>query len=140
MKKVKPQFKYCYVQSWGTYANQTFVVVNMTKAEIVSAMKKRRLDAEAIDAFARIASKFGGDALVWTYDGKTLLWFRGWNNGLEDLGNLTHETNHLIYDVLVKDKGFKDEPEAMAYQQEFLFMAIAKKLEQAFRAHTRRKK
>ena len=63
---------------------------------------------------------------------RTLLWMGGFANDDEDIFDLVHETNHLVFDI-ARDKGFRDEAEINAYQQEFLFKNILKELRKRYK-------
>ncbi len=121
--------KFSFVQDWGTYPNQTFVVVGLAHKEILAAMRRRNFKKDAILAFAKTGRPDKGEtasAFAW-YMGPSVLWFPEWKIDLAHYANLVHETNHLIFDA-ARDKGMRHEPEAQAYQQEFLFIEIVKKL------------
>jgi hypothetical protein len=131
LKSKTPTFKTVFLQKWGTFSNETMVCVGVTKSEILADMKRLKVKPELIEAFTR---KVGGmeskAAFVWTPPGTgaTLLWMDSWSNVAEDMCTLVHETNHLIYDIS-RDKGFRDEPEIQAYQQEYLFRGIIAELQ-----------
>jgi len=120
--------KFSYLQDWGTFTNETFVVVGMTQKEILADMRRRKFKKDAIEAFSR-QNKPNGDetAFVWVRKGMTLLWLNGWRIDLEHYSTVVHETNHLIWEI-TRDKGMVEEAEMQAYQQEYLFLAIVTRL------------
>lgn len=124
-----------FLQDWGTYQNQTIVVVGMTQKQIVSLMRRRKFDKVAIDAFEaddEIPKFFceenkGG---VWHHDGKTVMWLREWKDDWDHHETIVHECFHLVVEILGRQKnmGFSHE-EALAYQQEYLWRNIRRKLQ-----------
>ena len=124
--KRKQTFNTIFLQDWGTFTNETLVCVAVTEKEILQFMKRNNFRKTLIEQFERkSAPSAGANAFVWTPIGTgcTLLWMDSWLGRREDVNTLVHETNHLIYDIS-RDKGFKDEPEIQAYQQEYLFKNI----------------
>jgi hypothetical protein len=124
--KRKQTFNTIFLQDWGTFTNETLVCVAVTKKEILQFMKRNNFRKTLIEQFERkSAPSAGASAFVWnpTGAGCTLLWMDSWLGRREDVNTLVHETNHLIYDIS-RDKGFEDEPEIQAYQQEYLFKNI----------------
>lgn len=127
-------FKAIFIQSWGTFTNETLVCVGVTKLEILKYMKRAKVKPELIKRFEDKAHNDKAAAFVWTppNTGCTLLWMGGFCGDDEDIFDIVHETNHLIYDIS-RDKGFRDEPEIQAYQQEFLFSHILKELRKRYK-------
>ena len=129
---MKKQPKKYFLQNWGTYSNDTFVCVGMNKKEITEALKKLSASKDIIDRWENKGCDFheiGSNASVWEEDGLTLLWFKKWTKTWNDLNVLVHEIYHLIYLVLHKRKGMADEQEGCAYQFEYLFNEMRKKLD-----------
>jgi len=122
-------FKAMFFQTWGTFSNETMICVGVTKAEVKAFMKRVNVQKELLDKFSTMVSVSGKSAFVWTPPGTgcTLLWMGSFTGSDDDILNLVHETNHLVYDI-ARDKGFRDEPEINAYQQEFLFKNILQEL------------
>lgn len=121
---------FSFLQDWGTFRNETFVVVGMGRLEILLAMKRQNFRDDAIKAFEnefRPRDNDPADAFIWTYEGVSLLWFRDWKIDLEHYGNLVHETNHLVFEMS-RDGGYRDELEANAYQQQYLWLNIIRKM------------
>ncbi|MGA2886348.1 MAG: hypothetical protein ABSE80_14600 [Halobacteriota archaeon] len=128
MKKI---FNAIFFQSWGTFTNETLICVAVTKKEILCFMKRNGVKPDLIERFERKADPSStAAAFTWTPPGfgVTILWMNSWVGDDEDLNTLVHETNHLLYDIS-RDKGFTNEPEVQAYQQEYLFKNIRKELE-----------
>ena len=122
-----------FLQRWGSYSNETLVIVGATKGEIIAFMKRLDVKEEIIARFERNGpTDDDADQLAYVWNppgtGVTLLYFKDWVNDWDHWDTLLHETNHLIHHVLVKSKGMHEEPEAQAYQQEFLFRTIRRKL------------
>jgi hypothetical protein len=124
-------FKAMFFQKWGTFSNETMVCVGVTKTEILAFMKRGWVKPDLIEAFSRKRGPTEDKcAFVWTPPGTgaTVLWMNGFDNDFEDMCTIVHETNHLVYDIS-RDKGFRDEPEIQAYQQEYLFRNIIAELQ-----------
>lgn len=125
------------MQGWGTYSNQMVVVIGMNYDETVKALQRKhlRLKSEAIEAFrkeekeirARITE--GCNGLFWSNEGRSLLWLREWTGDWQCYETLLHELYHGISAILHKNKGMIYEEEACAYQQEFLFREIRRKIQ-----------
>jgi hypothetical protein len=124
-------FHTMFFQSWGTFTNETLVAVGVTKKELITFLKRRKAKPELIERLDhKLVIPPGSTAFVWTSPdtGCTLLWMDSFNNVYEDMCTLVHETNHLVYDI-ARDKGFQNEPEVQAYQQEYLFRHIVAELQ-----------
>lgn len=123
-----------FMQNWGSYSNQTFVCVDLTRAEIILALTNKyksgpTIAAKAVenvtdDMFATCAG------FVTRNEGRTLLWLKEWQNNWDCHETLMHECLHLIQGVFMEGKGMQDEHEAQAYQLEFLFRSIRLKLDE----------
>ena len=61
-------------------------------------------------------------------EGRTIMSFGNWANDWRHWDGLLHEVTHLIHAVLGHSKNMMDEDEARAYQTEFLFREIRRKL------------
>lgn len=122
--------KFCFLQDWGTYSNQTFVVVGMTLKEIIAAMRRRNFKKSAILSFekgGRPKSDEDAAAFVWVDGGMSLLWFPEWKLDITHYSDLVHETNHLVFEI-ARDKGMSEEAEAQAYLQEYLWNSLIYRL------------
>lgn len=132
-KKLK---KGAFYQNWGTYTNETLVAVNMSHVEIVRWMKTHKAKPEIIAEWEegkedneKIFLTDQHKGVTWTSkNGASLLWFKKWENTWDCFETLVHETRHLV-DAVFKDKRMLEEAEACAYQQEFFFRELRRKLE-----------
>lgn len=126
--------KFYFVQEWGTYSNETLVVVGMTKDEILALLKRKKYNKDIVNRFTSHGPSLEcfstKAAFVWAPPqfGATLLYFPEWRFDWDHIETLVHEINHLLFFVLGQKKGMSDETEAMAYQNEFLFREIRRKL------------
>jgi hypothetical protein len=116
-----------FIQDWGTLPNETLVVVGLTYERIVEEMKSNDFHEDVIKAFSKAKPRSGANAWCWFEEGRSLLWIEDWRTDLDHLTTLVHETNHLVFQV-ARDKGAEEEMEFQAYQQEYLFENIVKKL------------
>lgn len=130
--------KYWYIQEWGSYNNQTPVFVGYTTKEITSIIKRQKWNKEVVKKWCddEDLEKFmeGKNGAVWSYEGWTLLYLPKWDGSWDDYETLMHECFHMVIGQLGVQKAFingeRIEEEAMAYQQEFLFRNIRRKLQQ----------
>lgn len=142
MKKSKTkQRKFSYLQEWGSYTNQTYIAIGMNHNEIVKDMKRRNFGAHIIKIFNDqkkenddrwFNPQVGNTGVCWFHDGKSLLWLPHWKNDWEHWDTIVHEISHLIFEVMCKGKNMTVETEAQAYQLEYLFRAIRRKLWKRF--------
>lgn len=126
--------KTMFFLDWGPFLSETLVVVGHTNAEIVEFLRRKANSPNAkvvIDAFEKKGRPRPDETSPFTFhlDGKTVLYFPTWAGDDEDLDTLVHETNHLIFDVF-GGKGMREEAEACAYTQAYLFHEIRKTLRQ----------
>jgi hypothetical protein len=132
-KPAKPK-TLAYIQDWGTYTNETLVVVGMNQKQILAALVREGAIPDIVEAYGYVKPEdYESDGFIWTYKGCTVLWLEDWKYDAAHLDTLVHETNHLVYNMMVKRKKMKEEMEAQAYQQAYLFSAILKRLNQRFR-------
>lgn len=54
-----------------------------------------------------------------------VLWLKEWNNKKADRDTLTHECHHATQFLLGKRRAMFEEPEALAYHQDFLIETIS---------------
>lgn len=137
MKKRKQKKQY-FIQDWGTYSNQTLVVVGMKHEEIVSLMKRLKFDKEGITNFDTESKKedeadkafaYTCKGFMWFDDqGRSVLWFREWTNDWDHYDTLLHEIYHGVHHLMHLNKKMVKEEEACAYQMEYLFRSIRRKL------------
>jgi hypothetical protein len=134
MKKTKQPFSAIFFQQWETFTNETLVCVGVSKEEILQFMKRSKVKDDLIDLFNKVGPQPGVSGFVWTpkNTGCTLLWLDSFNGRERDMFTLIHETNHLIYDIS-RDKGYVNEPELQAHQQEFLFKQIWHELQKRYK-------
>jgi len=125
-RKKQPAVKW-FIQEWGTLPNETLVVVGLTQKQIVARMKRSKFHKDVVEAFSRSEPLEDASAWVWLRQGRTMLWFPEWKNDWEHYNTLLHETNHLVYHI-IRDKGMTNEIEAQAYQHEYLFDNIRRRL------------
>lgn len=140
----KKRTKFWYIQSCGTYTSDIPVFVGYTVKEITQIVKKQNWKKEPKDAWIKNydednlvfdESKTGG---VWFSQGYAILWLREFKNDWTSYETIMHECFHLVVNLLGKSKMMINnsngvvEEEAMAYQQEFLFREIRRKLQNAF--------
>lgn len=118
--------KFAFVQDWGTYSNETLVIVGMNAEEILAHADKRNLafSGDFPKQLRRIfkkeaASSTSGRCLF--DEGRSLLWLPSWKNDWENWETLMHEIVHLIHRCLCINKCMGEEDEAQAYQMEYLF-------------------
>lgn len=126
--------KFCYMQDWGSYQSNTFVVVGMTHQEIVNKMKQLKFNKHAVYVYENkvLEDNYHSDGFIFAIGGKSVLWLHDWKKDDEHLGTLVHETAHLVFQILTKHRGMEEETEAQSYQQEYLFTNIQGRLTKAF--------
>lgn len=132
--KIKQKTKFSFTQKWGTYRNETFVVVGMTHNQIIALMKRQKFHKEWITEFdknkADNDSKWfagGNSGVTWLHEGKSILWFKTWKNDWFHWDCLVHEVSHLIDGILVETRSMGNETEAKAYQFEYMFRNLRRK-------------
>lgn len=141
----KKRTKYWYLQDWGTYTTQIPVFVGYTPTEICEVLKRQKdFNKDAVASFCNdlddtsnvFKTVQGG---IWTSgNGYSLLYLPKYTGRLSDIATLVHECFHLVINQLGRHKLFINhstqsiEEEAMAYQQEFLWQAIQRRLDKAF--------
>ena len=143
MKKIQ---KYWFIQDWGTYNNETLVVVGYTFDEVVRIMERNDFDKKIIEEFKDSDIKgcmnpaFSGLVLDFS-NGATILWFAKFDIGDWDCFDvLAHECLHLVQRVLIKHRGIEDEEEAHAYQLEYLIKGIRTKIFEKVKKNNKNKK
>lgn len=114
------------MQDWGSYTNETLVIVGTDYDETIHLL--HRLGARQFAGVKKEMFTAGHRGCVLHTEGATLLWFPEWKNNWEHIDVLVHEISHLIFFVMMQGKGMEDESEAMAYQQEYLFKKIRQNL------------
>jgi hypothetical protein len=122
-----------FIQDWGTYDNQTMVLVGYNLDQIIVAVEKAKWDRMTIilksqknDPGSWFNKSTSG--LSWVCGTKSLLMFKDWKNDTKHLGCFTHELYHLIFQHMHKQRTMAMENEACAYQISYLFRNIKDKL------------
>lgn len=130
MKKSK---KFAFVQGWGTYSNETLVVVGMGAEEIIHYVHKNDFSFSS-DFAEQLRQSFKDDEdgppsgrCVFD-EGRSMLWLPSWKDDWENWETLMHEIVHLIHRVLCINKFMSKEDEAQAYQMEYLFRNLRTEL------------
>jgi hypothetical protein len=111
--------------------------VGTSQDELKGWMNKNGIHKEFIEQFEALEWEDGSKGKAWEEDGRSILWLRHWRENWDDYETLMHETLHLIQFILMEGKSMSKEWEAQAYQQEFLFREIGRKL--TIKLHDRRK-
>ena len=131
-RKIK---KFAYIQNWGTYSNQTIVSVGMNHSDMVAYLRKIKAKILILNNFLNnqsviriIEEKVDGLVHKDYQSGVSILMFPNWKNDWKHWDCLIHEVSHLIFFVLGEQKNMANEDEARAYQTEFLFREIRRKL------------
>jgi hypothetical protein len=124
--------KIIYIQSWGTYQNETLVCIGVSYEEIYKCLKKIKVETDMIKQWEcdidLLDNCLNGAGLFWFNHSRSILWLKDWKNDWKHYDILLHELFHAVYYILGKGKNMMSEDEGMAYQQEFLFKAIRRKL------------
>lgn len=133
-KKKTKKTKYMYFQDWGTYGIESIVVVGYNHKEILQKLKKlgarkeilKEIEEEkkSIEPFMRGCGFF----VMLEKTGANILWFSRYGSDWDFIETLIHELFHAVHDCLGTRKSMMEEDDAMAYQQEFLFRSIRRKL------------
>lgn len=140
MKKSK---KFAFIQGWGTYSNETLVVVGMGAEEIINYLHKNDFSFSS-DFTEQLRQSFKDDEddppsgrCVFD-EGRSMLWLPSWKDDWENWETLMHEIVHLIHRGLCINKFMSKEDEAQAYQMEYLFRNLRTELHR--RTHALHKK
>lgn len=145
--KGKAPKKFWYIQDWGTYSNQTAVFIGYTESEALTVMKKAKFDKDTVARFekdiftdANFVATVSG--FVWhdTQTPRTMLFMPEFKDTWISYETLMHECVHLTLNGLVKERRFVDfiggrhhlEQEGIAYQVEYLFRSVRKRLQKEF--------
>lgn len=132
-KKIK---KFAYIQNWGTYDQETLVCVGMSPEEILAYAKKHKFNKQTIKNFENEIPKLnklyqGGCAITCVSGNTTCLILRNYEDTWSYWETLMHECYHLVYHVFGRNL-MSTEEEAFAYQLEFMFRSIRRKLQNKF--------
>jgi len=129
--------KYTYVQKWGSYDLGTIVSVGTTIEEIIDYAEKSGTTKKNIKYLKkykeelRKVMKYAG--FFQNLPNGNLIWLKTYRHNPYFYQKLVHELFHAVYSCLGKERRMMEEDEAMAYQQEFLFSEISKKLYDHFK-------
>ena len=131
--KIMKKKKIAFIQPWGTYINDTLVCIGMNHQEVMAYMKKIHTRIEIAKDWVRdtpmINDVMGnGNALFWNSSGASVLWLKDWKDDWVHYDTIAHELIHALQAIMIKDKRMGGEDEAMAYQFEFLFREIRRKI------------
>lgn len=140
----KKREKYWYIQDWGTYSVQTPIFVGYTISEITKIIARQKWDTQAKAEWAEdhqsaevAFSKVTGG--VWlSKSGHSILYLPKFEDTWGMYETIVHECFHLVINQLGKAKMMLNlssgviEEEAMAYQQEYLWKSIRRRLHKAF--------
>jgi len=133
---MKKQKKKAYLQDWGTYSNQTVVSVGMNFQDMLNYLHKIKSKFSIAENFVknkenidlRLGDQVGGLAHIDHQNSTSIIMFLTWKNDWPNWDSLNHEIAHVVHGILGKDKNMMDEDEARAYQHEYLFKEIRRKL------------
>jgi len=134
-KRTNKNKKVFYIQDWGTYSNQSIVTVGMSYEEMLTTMKRKKLNKSIVKAFEKDEqgvkqSMAGANGFCWSdqITGGTVIAFEDWENNWQHWDCLLHEIVHAIHAILDRNKNMASEDEGRAYQTEYLFREIRRHL------------
>lgn len=147
MHHSKP-LKTWWIQGWGSYTPETLVVVGgYTHDQITAIMKRIKGKKDIIAEWDKNKKDhdekwLGGQnhGVLWHHESATVLWLKEFNNTWDNFDTIIHEVSHMVDIVLRDGKKMSEETEACAYQTEFLFREIRRKLFKKFNAKPKSKK
>lgn len=138
MKKHKRSRKkrFNYFQEWGTYNIDTLVSVGTSYDQLLNYATRLKAKKDNLEALRngkeKIISLMERPAMFIDLPNGNILWIKKYEDKWEFYEILVHELFHAVYMVLGQDQRMLKEEEAMAYQIEFLFREIGKKLRRHF--------
>jgi len=134
----KPK-KFAFLQDWGTYGNETLVIVGMDAEEIIKHIQRKGFNFTAgfPASLRRVFKATSVSARCVFEEGRSILWLPSWKDDWENWETLMHEIVHLIHRCLCINKHMDEEDEAQAYQMEYLFRAIRIELHRRTYVRTR---
>ena len=124
-----------FVQSWGTYADQTLVVVGYTHDELLK-ITKNRFTPDVLKFLKEVkgdydtANQGRGMCIFDDETNRSILYLREFHDTWEWYEVLLHECFHVV-SFMAKAKNMKTEEEAQAYQLEYLFHNIRRSLQKS---------
>lgn len=128
-----------WTQDWGTYPDHTLVCCGFFKYEEVVKLtaKQKCLDwSKALEHRSKLDPPTSNPHFTrWEFKGDSysVLWLIDWKPNVEHYAILAHELTHGIHLVLGRRLDACEEIEASAYQMQFLFERIVKKLNDFYR-------
>lgn len=140
---VTKKFKTWFIQDWGTYPNETMVIVGYDSDEIKDILVKAGTKKEILDEFddsdcKEAANSSLGFVMDFT-NGSSLLWLDSFDaNKWSDFDVIVHEIMHLVQKCMIETRGMEKEYEAQAYQLEYLFKNIRNNLIKRYEKHERK--
>lgn len=121
-----------FIQGWGTLNNETLVCVGCEHKEVIAFAKKNKIKAEAITWLEHHFSTLPEHPSTTGYTisdvSGTFLWLREYEDSWDYWETLIHEISHML-DFVFEDRKMTKETEARAYQHEYLFRQIRRKLQ-----------
>jgi hypothetical protein len=122
-----------FVQSWGSYSIETIVSVGTTHEEVVRYCKKMKFKKEMIEHLEKSKEEIKklqkkSKGLFCILSPGNLIWINEYTDDWDFYQVLIHELFHAVFGEMGQERGMEKEEEAMAYQQEFLFKEIRRKL------------
>jgi len=138
MKKIlKKKTKFNYIQSCGTYNTEILVSVGTNYKELLACAKRLKLAKKNIKALEddkeEILPLMERVACFMNLPTGSILWIKEYEDEWTFYEYLIHEIFHAVYLMLGQDQRMMKEDEAMAYQLEFLFREIRRKLQNHFK-------
>lgn len=141
------RIKFWYTQDWGTYDDKTLVFVGYTEREALAQMKRAKLNKRDIAIFEMDLMKdeidfddfVAGSAWYRQQSQHSAIFLPSFTNTMESYETLMHECLHLTLYVMSR-RNFIDsedgkiliEQEGIAYQFEYLFHNIRRRLQKAY--------
>lgn len=124
-----------FIQGWGTYPNETLVIIGHNADEITKVMRLEGCLPDAIKVWEKDIDEhreflsqdnFKGCVIV-DKKNRSILWLRDWTASWDNYDTLVHEISHLVF-ALLGERKMLTETEAIAYQTEYLFREIRRHL------------
>jgi len=135
-KKQKKNVPFAFIQDFGTYQDDMFVIVGAkSREDIVKVAKSARIKKSLIKYLSEgdIGTDFkeAGSIVSFTQDGteNMVLFLHYWKNCWDFWETLMHELHHVVHFHIAVARRMEKEAEALAYQQEYLFRSIRRKLQ-----------
>lgn len=138
MKKKSKNKPIIFIQPWGTYCNDTIVCVGGQYKDMVRFLKQlkyckpeviQELVASEKDITAAIDKGNYGWFKFMQKSNYSIIWLKKIDDDWSCWEVLMHELHHAVACILGDERAMANEPEALAYQQEYLFRAIRRRLQ-----------